>query len=235
MEKLKSTKVDWKKIAVVGALVFLTAVTVGGLTWYVVTAGAQDEMEAYKNDIVRLETEIKQLQEEETAVEEETIKETPSVTSNKFFDMNVPTPSGWSTLVNSKLSFDGSNYVGMNIFSTTNLILKNDIKKYSIGFNDGDTIEGRGGSCAKRSVQYKLTVVGKKISFTKTTDSINSETGPGEYCSGATLKGYVISANEVTYNGHKYFIHSEENTVTDDISADAVANFEKVLSSITFS
>jgi hypothetical protein len=82
MEELKSTKVDWKKLAVVSALVFLTAVTVGGLTWYVATAGAQDEIEAYKNDIVRLETEIKQLQAEETETEKDTTQTVAKATDD---------------------------------------------------------------------------------------------------------------------------------------------------------
>lgn len=70
MEEITKMKVDWKKITVVGALVILTAITIGGLTWYVATAGAQDELEAYKNDIVRLETEVAQLKAEEAPKEE---------------------------------------------------------------------------------------------------------------------------------------------------------------------
>jgi hypothetical protein len=75
MEELTKMHVDWKKTAVVVALVILTGLTVGGTTWYFAEAGAQDELEAYKNEIATLETRIAQLEAEEAPVVEATTKE----------------------------------------------------------------------------------------------------------------------------------------------------------------
>jgi hypothetical protein len=44
MEELKSTKVDWKKMAVVGALLFLTAIVVGGSSWWVTNKGCDTNL-----------------------------------------------------------------------------------------------------------------------------------------------------------------------------------------------
>jgi hypothetical protein len=62
MEELKSTKVDWKKIAVVGMLVLLSGLVTGGATWYVSDMGKQAELDVKDEEIATIETRVEQLE-----------------------------------------------------------------------------------------------------------------------------------------------------------------------------
>jgi type II secretory pathway component PulJ len=71
MEELKSTKVDWKKIVVVGMLVVLASLVAGGATWYVSDMGKQAELDVKDEEIASLETRISQLEAELVTTGEE--------------------------------------------------------------------------------------------------------------------------------------------------------------------
>jgi predicted membrane-bound mannosyltransferase len=89
MEELTKMHVDWKKTAVVVALVILTGLTVGGTTWYFADAGAQDELEAYKNEIATLQTEVAQIKANSTAEQskEQAQKASSTITKTAVQDL----------------------------------------------------------------------------------------------------------------------------------------------------
>ncbi len=84
MEELTKAQVDWKKTTVVIALVLLTGLTVGGGAWYYAYSGAENEIEAYKNQIATLETKVAQLEADQAAETTE-----PTKTTDQY--------AGWKT------------------------------------------------------------------------------------------------------------------------------------------
>lgn len=97
MEEITKMHVDWKKITVVGALVILTGLTVGGLTWYVADSGAQDEMEAYKNEISTLETKVAQLEAAEAPTDETATTTTTKKYTNTNYNYELTFGEKWKT------------------------------------------------------------------------------------------------------------------------------------------
>lgn len=98
MEELKSTKVDWKKIVVVGMLVVLSGLVAGGATWYVSDMSKQAELDVKNEEIASLETRISKLEAElVTATEEDTTTETTGETTT---ETPTETPSPDTTQTN---------------------------------------------------------------------------------------------------------------------------------------
>jgi hypothetical protein len=137
-------------------------------------------------------------------------------------------PSDWEVEENLKSTSNEAGYViAGNIFSYKNIFLVNKNKNYTIAFNI-DSEFGRGGTCVKRSAFYDLNMLESKLNFEKVIDNMRKENPPGDMCEGIQ-KGFVIRTSEIYHKGQKIIIHSENGTVSDEITEDAIKTFEEII------
>lgn len=99
MEELTNTKVDWKKIAVVGFLVILTGLVSAGATWYVLDMEKQAELDVKDNEITDLTTKIGQLQngatEATTSDNDEATTASWNIYRNDAYKFQLTFPDSW--------------------------------------------------------------------------------------------------------------------------------------------
>jgi len=98
METLKSTKVDWGKLTVVGFLLVLMALVAALVTWYFMDDMTQKEAERYESQIIELQTENAKLKNDLSLTENVPVGEAEEAAGGEESIIPCPCGEGEATL-----------------------------------------------------------------------------------------------------------------------------------------
>jgi hypothetical protein len=206
MEELKSTKVDWKKITVVGMLVLLSGLVTGGATWCVSDLFHQNELDVKDDEISGLNTRLATLEKGEIENEDETatVREDANAPI-KISDFSVVLPSGWTQKAVGNQNTATVTYTGPFVI---NLIINS---------------EGTDAGMASIQKSYTATVSNNKVSLsgpqTLTMDDLTAST-------------YSLTTTNFNYGGKSYYAYSYLDNQSDQNKYAAI--FKQVLESLKF-
>lgn len=121
METETKEKVNWQRLAITTGIVLLTALAVGGTTWYVMDKNAKDEKAANEKSITELQEQINELKKDENK-STETTEKTPTITelTNEQIFQEVATKFGFSKSEVAYFRIFGQDKVQYSINTGTN-------------------------------------------------------------------------------------------------------------------
>ncbi len=216
-------KFNWTRLTIVIIIVLVTAMVVGGTTWYLMDKNAKDIKLENDKSIKELEKTMKSLKENKSAgLPSDDLKNWKIFVGPGF---KIKYPSDWKVEENST---DGN-----IIFANTNVVFANVTKNYAMSLSYGE-IFGRGGSCVKRNINYEATVQDSKIMLNQKNDTTSESLAEGEMCGGIELKGFAISTNGFKYNDKNYFAYSYGISSDIAISDEANAYFKKIIGTLEY-